>query len=245
MAMPKSRITVIVVLTVLGAALFVVILQSRWRAVNFVENSRQRPSTSKQSDSVNSQEPSDVNKESTDSVLAGSKYWKKAVSVVENLIKDKLKSDPHADPDLSAAWLRQVTSNQNPGPSDPETNVETVKKVSPESSSNDQKVKQTIKPPPTAPTIKRQDLPFLTRGSVEIRPERLPPPAHSSDIYISLLTAPRFHDTRVSLQYLTWLQTVDPKQVQYGLVFSSQGICVFIGAHTHTHSHTHAHIIVT
>ena len=56
-------------------------------------------------------------------------------------------------------------------------------------------------------------LPSMKRGSVEIRPERLPPPVHSSDIYISLLTAPKFHDTRVSLQYLTWLQTIDPKQV--------------------------------
>ena len=56
-------------------------------------------------------------------------------------------------------------------------------------------------------------LPSMKRGSVEIRPERLPPPAHSSDIYISLLTAPKFHDTRVSLLYLTWLQTINPKQV--------------------------------
>ena len=56
-------------------------------------------------------------------------------------------------------------------------------------------------------------LPFITRGSVEIRPERLPPPAHSSDIYFSLLTAPKYHNLRFSLQYLTWLQTVDPKQV--------------------------------
>lgn len=58
-----------------------------------------------------------------------------------------------------------------------------------------------------------KDLPSLKRGSVEIRPERLPPPAHSSDIYYSLLTAPVYHNLRFSLQYLTWLQTVDPKQV--------------------------------
>lgn len=51
------------------------------------------------------------------------------------------------------------------------------------------------------------------RGTVEFRPERLPPPANSSAIYISLLTAPKFHDVRFSLQYLTWLQTVDPEQV--------------------------------
>ena len=69
-----------------------------------------------------------------------------------------------------------------------------------------------------------KDLPSMKRGSVEIRPERLTPPAHSSDIYISLLTAAKFHDDRVSLLYLTWLQTFNPKQVslqtmQYGGTF--------------------------
>ena len=62
-------------------------------------------------------------------------------------------------------------------------------------------------------TLLTNKLPSMTRGSVEIRPERMPPPAHSSDIYISLLTTTKFHDTRISLQYLTWLQTIDPKQV--------------------------------
>ena len=57
------------------------------------------------------------------------------------------------------------------------------------------------------------NLPSMKRGSVEIRPERLPPPADSSDIYYSLLTAPLYHNLRFSLQYLTWLQTIDPKQV--------------------------------
>ena len=56
-------------------------------------------------------------------------------------------------------------------------------------------------------------LPSMTRGSVKIRPERIPPPAHSSDIYISLLTATKFHETRISLLYLTWLQTINPIQV--------------------------------
>ena len=57
------------------------------------------------------------------------------------------------------------------------------------------------------------DLPFIKKGNVEIRPERLPPPKNSSDIYFSLLTAPVYHNLRFSLQYLTWLQTIDPKQV--------------------------------
>ena len=203
MAMNKSRTAVIIVLAVLGAALFVVALQSRWLA--------------RLSGSVKlTQKPSDVNKEP---ILTGSKYWNKAIRVVENLIKDKLKSDPsHTDPDLLATWRHQV-SNQNPNQrSNPEKTIETVKKGPSENSSGDKKVKQTVTvtpPRPTVPTVNRRDLPFLTRGSVEIRPERLPPPADSSDIYISLLTAPRFHDTRVSLQYLTWFQTVDPEQVQY------------------------------
>ena len=62
-----------------------------------------------------------------------------------------------------------------------------------------------------------KDLPSMRRGSVEIRPERLPPPVHSSDIYYSLLTAPVYHNQRFSLQYLTWIQTVDPKQVRIDL----------------------------
>ena len=66
---------------------------------------------------------------------------------------------------------------------------------------------------PRTPPNPAKDLPSMKRGSVEIRPERLPPPAHSSDIYYSLLTAPLYHNLRFSLQYLTWLQTVDPKQV--------------------------------
>ena len=212
MAMNKSRIAVIIVVAVLGAALFVVALQSRWRGTTAINNniSRQPPSSVSK----------DVNKEPAGSILTGSKYWNKAVRVVENLIKDKLKSDPsHTDPDLLATWQRQV-SNQNPNQrSNLEKTLETVKKGPSENSSGDKKVKQTVTvtPPrrPTVPTVNRRDLPFLTRGSVEIRPERLPPPADSSDIYISLLTAPRFHDTRVSLQYLTWFQTVDPEQVQY------------------------------
>ena len=220
MAMNKSRIAVIIVLAVLGAALFVVALQSRWRGTTAINNNITPSSVSKQSGSVKN--PSDVNKEPADSILTGSKYWNKAVRVVENLIKDKLKSDPsHTDPDLLATWQRQV-SNQNPNQqSNLEKTLESVKKgpSNSEISSGDKKVKQTVTvtPPrrPTVPTVNRQDLPFLTRGSVEIRPERLPPPADSSDIYISLLTAPRFHDTRVSLQYLTWFQTVDPEQVQY------------------------------
>ena len=69
----------------------------------------------------------------------------------------------------------------------------------------------------TKPPNINYDLPFITKGSTEIRPERLPPPANSSDIYFSLLTAPKFHNLRFSLQYLTWLQTVDAKQVTIGL----------------------------
>ena len=65
-----------------------------------------------------------------------------------------------------------------------------------------------IKPPTTS------NLPFITiRKGMEIRPERLSPPENSSDIYYSVLTAPPFHNTRFSFQYLTWLQAVNPEQV--------------------------------
>lgn len=55
--------------------------------------------------------------------------------------------------------------------------------------------------------------PYITVGTLEIKPERLPAPVNSSDIYISVLTAPVYHNSRFALQYLTWLQTVDPKNV--------------------------------
>ena len=71
----------------------------------------------------------------------------------------------------------------------------------------------TTTPPATTPPNPMKDLPSMERGSVDIRPERLTPPANSSDIYYSLLTAPLYHNLRFSLQYLTWLQTVDPKHV--------------------------------
>ena len=60
-------------------------------------------------------------------------------------------------------------------------------------------------------------MPFLTLpdGSSDfvIKPERIPPPDNGSDIYISVLTAPVYHESRFALQYVTWLQTVDPKNV--------------------------------
>ena len=63
---------------------------------------------------------------------------------------------------------------------------------------------------------------MMSNSVREIRPERLPPPANSSDIYFSLLTVPKFHDTRFSLQYLTWLQTIDPKQVRITVYLSNK-----------------------
>ena len=66
------------------------------------------------------------------------------------------------------------------------------------------------------------ELPFLTLSGgfgAKVKPERLPPPANSSDIYISVLTAPIYHDKRFALQYLTWMQTVDLKNVSSIRIF--------------------------
>ena len=43
--------------------------------------------------------------------------------------------------------------------------------------------------------------------------ERVELPQDGSDIYISVLTTPGYHDSRLSRQYITWMQTVHPKQV--------------------------------
>ena len=81
-------------------------------------------------------------------------------------------------------------------------------------SSGSQKGNITAPSPVRTTPARRLDLPFITKGSVEIRPERLPTPDNSEDIYFSLLTAPVYHNLRFSLQYLTWLQTINPKQVR-------------------------------
>ena len=65
-------------------------------------------------------------------------------------------------------------------------------------------------------------LPYITIGSIDIKPERKPPLANLSDVYISVLTAPVYHNSRFAVQYLTWLQTVDPKNVsQFTSLFRS------------------------
>ena len=63
-------------------------------------------------------------------------------------------------------------------------------------------------------SLKGQPSPSLTM-KIEIKPERLAPQLNSTDVYFSLLTAPKYHDSRFSLQYLTWLQTVDPHYVSF------------------------------
>ena len=197
--MLKSKTGIVIVLTLLGAGLFIVVLHSRWRTTSittrFGTNNVKQASFS----------TLDRSEDPQDSVLAGSRYWEKASKTVEDMIKDKLKSNPNADPNLLAVWQHQVAQHKLEL-SSYKTNPDDVDKVS------IQEWRQKLRPPPTTPAV-RLDLPFLTRGSVEIRPERIPPPANSADIYYSLLTAPKYHDTRISLQYLTWFQTVDPKQV--------------------------------
>ena len=38
-------------------------------------------------------------------------------------------------------------------------------------------------------------------------------PQNGSDVFISVLTAPKFHDARLSRLFVSWMQTVEPKQV--------------------------------
>ena len=55
----------------------------------------------------------------------------------------------------------------------------------------------------------------VTHGSsqITITPERVPTIESLSNVYLSILTIPRFHSTRFSFQLMTWLQTFNPVQV--------------------------------
>lgn len=54
---------------------------------------------------------------------------------------------------------------------------------------------------------------FSLSPSVTIRPERFDTVYISPEVYMSILTTPKHHPTRFSLQLLTWMQTFNPKQV--------------------------------
>ena len=57
----------------------------------------------------------------------------------------------------------------------------------------------------------------LTAGhgssQISIKPERIPAVASLSNVYISVLTVPSYHNPRFSFQLMTWLQTFNPEQV--------------------------------
>ena len=68
--------------------------------------------------------------------------------------------------------------------------------------------------------------------------EKVDLPQDGSDIYISVLTTPGYHDSRLSRQYITWMQTVHPKQVRLAISNTTLQNCIFlvlahIGRHTH------------
>lgn len=52
--------------------------------------------------------------------------------------------------------------------------------------------------------------------------ERVSVPQNGSYVFISVLTATKFHDARLSRMFVSWMQTVEPKQVavqRYGAGF--------------------------
>lgn len=68
--------------------------------------------------------------------------------------------------------------------------------------------------------------------------EKVDLPQDGSDIYISVLTTPGYHDSRLSRQYITWMQTVHPKQVRLAISNTTLQNCIslvlaHIGRHTH------------
>ena len=60
--------------------------------------------------------------------------------------------------------------------------------------------------------------------AVIVRPERVvPPAANVSNVYVSVLTVPKLHESRLSYQLMTWTQSFNPRQV--GRVCFTQCIC--------------------
>ena len=53
-----------------------------------------------------------------------------------------------------------------------------------------------------------------------VTPERLNLPESSSDVFLSMKTGGSQGETRLSLTFLTWMQTINPKHVSCYLVFS-------------------------
>lgn len=53
-------------------------------------------------------------------------------------------------------------------------------------------------------------------------------PQNKSDIYISVLTTHKYHQSRLSRQFVTWMQTVDSKQVSIGAPLSAGAVLGYI-----------------
>ena len=51
------------------------------------------------------------------------------------------------------------------------------------------------------------------RTTVVVRPERVYPAADVSNVFVSILTVPKLHNSRLSYQLMSWIQSFDPKQV--------------------------------
>ena len=50
-------------------------------------------------------------------------------------------------------------------------------------------------------------------SSVVVRPERVVTSADVSNVFVSILTVPKYHGHRFSYQLMTWVQTFNPAQV--------------------------------
>ena len=51
------------------------------------------------------------------------------------------------------------------------------------------------------------------RTPVTVRPERVIPHADVSNVYVSILTVPKLHGSRLSYQLMSWIQSFKPQQV--------------------------------
>ena len=56
-------------------------------------------------------------------------------------------------------------------------------------------------------------MPLMASTAVVVRPERVYPAADVSNVFVSILTVPKLHNSRLSYQLMSWIQSFNPKQV--------------------------------
>ena len=130
----------------------------------------------------------------------------------------------HADNDNVSPFLRDRSQQEKSLPMEaqpneaisrtrvpPITNVPTERLTSPTTTAPTTPTTVTTAPATPPPVSLR-----LPSGHL-VTPESLSLPESSSDVFVTMKTAGAHGESRLSLTFITWMQTIDPKNVSYNL----------------------------